>query len=65
MGLVEKFYDNSAIFSQNIMVSVSGYQRNTSRYGKTYNEHLNFLVDFDTWPLEKIIDEKASCTCGM
>jgi hypothetical protein len=27
MGLLEKIYDNSPIFFQNIMASVSGYKR--------------------------------------
>jgi hypothetical protein len=40
MGLVEKIYDNSPVFSQNIMVSVSGYQRNITRYGKAYYDYL-------------------------
>ena len=53
MQLLEKIYDESPIFFQNIMVSVSGYQRNINRYGKTYYDFLNFLSDFDTWPLER------------
>ena len=56
MGLVEKIYDNSPVFSQNIMVSVSGYQRNITRYGKAYYDYLKFLADFDTWPLDKKLE---------
>jgi phenylacetate-CoA ligase len=56
MGLLEKLYDNSPIFFQNIMASVSGYQRNSARYGKAYYDYLKFLTDFDTWPLEKKLD---------
>ena len=56
MGLLEKIYDNTPIFFQNIMVSVSGYQRNRNRYGQVYLEHLKFLADFDTWPLEKKLE---------
>lgn len=53
MGILEKIYDNSPLFFQNIMASVSGYQRNQNRYGQVYYDHLKFLADFDTWPLEK------------
>lgn len=56
MGILEKVYDKSPIFFQNIMTSVSGYQRNMSRYGKIYHEYLKFLEDFDTWSLEEKID---------
>ena len=56
MGLLETVYENSPIFFQNIMVSVSGYQRNINRYGKTYYDFLNFLSDFDTWPLERKLE---------
>ncbi|QDY44834.1 hypothetical protein FK545_02815 [Planococcus glaciei] len=53
MGILEKIYDNSPIAFQNFMVSVSGYQRNKTRYGKEYYDHLNFLKDFDTWSLKE------------
>lgn len=56
MQLLEKIYDVSPIFFQNIMVSVSGYQRNLTRYGKIYYDYLNFLSDFDTWPLERKLE---------
>lgn len=56
MGVLEKFYDRSPIFFQNIMVSVSGYHRNITRYGKTYYEYRKFLSDFDTWSLERKLE---------
>ncbi|NLE06372.1 MAG: phenylacetate--CoA ligase family protein [Crenarchaeota archaeon] len=56
MGLLEKIYDHSPVFSQNIMVSISGYQRNITRYGKEYYDYLKFLVNFDTWPLDKKLE---------
>ncbi len=56
MGLLERIYDNSPIFIQNVMVGVSGYQRNLTRYGKIYYEYLNFLADFDTWPLQRKLE---------
>ncbi len=56
MGLLENVYDSSPIFFQNIMVTLSGYQRNTQRYGKAYYKFRDFLADFDTWPLQKKLD---------
>lgn len=56
MGVLEKIYDKSPIFFQNIMVSISGYHLNISRYGKTYYEHLKFLAEFDTWSLDKQLE---------
>jgi len=56
MSLLQKIYNKSPILIQNILVSLSGYQRNFSRYGKAYKEHLIFLADFDTWSLEKKLE---------
>lgn len=53
MGYLEKVYDASPIFFQNIMCTVSGYQRNSHRYGKEYWNYRKFLKEFDTWPLDK------------
>jgi phenylacetate-CoA ligase len=55
MGLLQKIYDNSPIFFQNIMCSLSGYVRNLSRYGKAYHNYLNFLAQFDTWSYKRKI----------
>jgi len=56
MGFLENLYDRSPIFFQNIMTSISGYQRNITRYGKTYYDHLRFLEEFDQWSLEEKLD---------
>lgn len=56
MGLLENLYDKSPIFFQNIMTSVSGYQRNMTRYGKAYYEYIRFLSDFDTWSVEQKLE---------
>jgi phenylacetate-CoA ligase len=56
MGFLERIYDNSPIFFQNIMASVSGYKRNQNRYGQVYYDYLKFLADFDTWSLEKKLE---------
>ena len=56
MGLLEKVYDSSPIFFQNIMVTLSGYHRNAQRYGKAYYKFRDFLADFDNWPLQKKLD---------
>jgi phenylacetate-CoA ligase len=56
MGFLEKLYDHSPIFFQNIMVTMSGYQRNRHRYGNAYYDHLEFLRDFDTWSIEQKLE---------
>lgn len=56
MNYFEKIYEISPIWMQNIMVSVSGYQRNASRYGKEYHKHLEFLKNFDAWSLDDKIN---------
>ena len=53
MGYLERIYDRSPIFFQNIMCTCSGFSKNRNRYGKVYEEYRAFLKDFDTWPLEK------------
>lgn len=53
MSKLEKLYDQSPIFFQNIMTSVAGYQKNKKRYGKVYYEQLEFLKDFDKLSLEE------------
>ena len=53
MAYLEKIYDISPIFFQNIMCTVSGYHRNSHRYGKEYKYYRKFLQEFDTWPLTK------------
>jgi phenylacetate-CoA ligase len=56
MGLLENFYDRSPVFLQNLMVSLSGYQRNISRYGKVYHKYLRFLSEFDKWNMKEKLD---------
>lgn len=51
MGLLEKLYDKSPIFLQNLMVSVSGHQKNKTRYGKVYYDQRTFLKEFDKYTL--------------
>lgn len=53
MGLLERVYDKSPIFIQNIMVTISGYKRNRTRYGRAYYEHREFLKKFDKYTLEE------------
>lgn len=52
MGILEKVYDRSPIFFQNIMTTVAGYRNKKSRYGKTYYNYREFLKKFDKFPLE-------------
>lgn len=42
------------------MTSISGYQKNRSRYGSTYWEHRAWLAEFDTWPLEAKLNHQAA-----
>lgn len=53
MTFLEKIYDRSPLFFQNIMVTMSGYQKNKQRYGEVYKEYRKFLTDFDTWDLKR------------
>ena len=53
MSFLEKVYNQSPIFFQNVMVTLAGHQKNRQRYGKIYREHRLFLADFDTWSYEK------------
>ena len=53
MSILESTYDKAPVFLQNVMVSISGYLRNTQRYGRDYYNHRKFLADFDTWSFDK------------
>lgn len=56
MSKLQKIYDNSPIWFQNIMVSVKGYQNQSHRYGKKYWEFREFYREFDTWPLDRKLE---------
>lgn len=56
MSILEKIYDYSPIFFQNIMVSFAGLKKNKVRYGNTYYQYREFLKEFDKWSLEKKLD---------
>jgi phenylacetate-CoA ligase len=56
MGLLERIYDKSPIFLQNLMVTISGYQRNRTRYGRVYYEYKSFLSNFDRLSLKEKLD---------
>jgi len=53
MGFLEKVYEKSPIFFQNVMTSVKGYLQNRNRYGKAYYEHRSFLREFDELSIAK------------
>jgi len=61
MGILEKVYENSPIFFQNIMTSVKGYLQNRNRYGETYYEYRDFLKEFDKLPIleKRELQEKS------
>lgn len=52
MGFLQKIYDQMPVWIQNLMITVSGFIRNTNRYGRVYRRFREFLIDFDTWSLE-------------
>ncbi len=56
MGILEKVYDNSPIFFQNIMTTLAGYRNNKTRYGKAYYKHRNFLKTFDDYSLQEKLE---------
>lgn len=56
MGVLERIYDKSPIFLQNLMVTISGYQRNRTRYGRVYYEYKSFLSNFDRLSLKEKLD---------
>lgn len=55
---LQHIYDHSPVAVQNVMASMSGYQRNRTRYGREYWEHRRWLADFDTWSLERKLDHQ-------
>ena len=42
------------------MTTLSGYQRNRSRYGRTYWQHREWLADFDGWSLAEKLEHQAA-----
>lgn len=65
IGLLERIYQHSPLFFQNIMTSISGYQRCQTRYGKEYWEYRNFLMDFDTWPSQQQFEYQMKTLKGF
>lgn len=60
MGVsAQKVYDGSPVLAQHAMVSVSGYQRNRSRYGRAYWDHRHWLEDFDRWSLDRKVEYQS------
>lgn len=53
MSKLEKLYDASPIFFQNLMCSGKGYLQNRGRYGKKYWEYREFFKQFDRLPLSE------------
>ncbi|MBQ3196325.1 MAG: phenylacetate--CoA ligase family protein [Clostridia bacterium] len=53
MGRLQAIYDKMPICIQNLMTSVSGYQKCRQRYGKAYYERRQFLKTFDELSLEE------------
>lgn len=56
MTKLQNIYDNSPIIIQNLIVSLSGFNKFNQRYGRIYFEHRKFLKEFDSWEKEKKIN---------
>lgn len=52
MGLLEKIYDHSPIFFQNIMCSFKGYLQFRERYGGYYWSYRKYFEKLDAKPIE-------------
>lgn len=59
MSLLQFVYDRSPISFQHVMTTLSGYQRNRTRYGKTYRAYREWLTQFDTWSLAEKLNYQA------
>jgi len=57
---LQDVYDRSPIAMQNLMTSVSGYQRNRMRYGSVYWAHRRWLEHFDKWSLPAKLEYQAT-----
>lgn len=49
---LQEIYDRTPIALQNIAISLAGYQRNLSRYGRAYWQYRRWLENFDTWNID-------------
>lgn len=65
MGVLEKVYDHAPVFAQNLMCSVSGFQKKRERYGKPYWEARAFCREFDSWPLERQLSYQCEALVGF
>ena len=55
MGTLQTVYDHSPLFLQNLMCSVSGWQKYRERYGEVYHRTREFCKAFDNWTNEQQI----------
>lgn len=62
MGMLQKVYDASPLPFQNLMTTVSGFQKNRTRYGRTYWEHRDWLKQYDKWSLEQKLEHQDALT---
>lgn len=59
MGVLQAIYDRSPIALQNVMTTLSGYHRNSTRYGHVYWQHRRWLEHFDAWSLDDKLEYQA------
>ena len=62
MGMLQKVYDASPLPFQNLMTTVSGFQKNRTRYGRTYWDHRDWLKQYDKWSLEQKLEHQDALT---
>ncbi len=65
MGKLQALYDRMPISIQNLMTTVSGYQKCRQRYGKAYKEYRRFLCEFDKKSLEEKLAYQSTCLQGF
>ena len=62
---MQQIYDHAPLFAQNMMCTLSGWEKCRHRYGAAYWEHRRFLEEFDRWPLQKQVDYQNEQLHGL
>ena len=60
MSILQKVYDRSPIFMQNLMVGVAGATKARQRYGRVYHAHRAWLRSYDAWSLEHMMEDQSN-----
>lgn len=65
MSTAKKIYDSSPILLQNALVGLSGAIKSRQRYGRTYRAHREWLNDYDTWSLDRMLTNQSQLLQGF